>query len=411
MATFRAVILTGKGQSRSDGYTQVKIKITQNRKLAYIPTDLYVKTNEFRNGQATGNESAWTNSRILDYLKAYTDNYLKLGDVRYKMTATEIREAVTAKDEKQTVSFTDFADKWLKTLQEKNRTGAYRAAKCLVTHLTNFKGRLNFDEVTADFLFDFEKYLTRKGVKNAIASYMRWFRVIFNEGRKQYNDEDRGIILIPNYPWKRYRIKTPEHDANQHALTVDQLRALISYQPITHRERQTIDVFKIMLCMFGLNTKDIYYLKSVQKNNRISYIRSKTGHKFSIKVEPELRSLIDRYPGTGKTLFNFSENYKSDQLFLKAVNMGLKSICERAKWPRITTNWARHTVASILRNDLQIDLNDVGRCLGHASGKVTDQYIRYDYSIEDRILRQFLNYIFATPEKKSIVKEEMIFAN
>jgi integrase len=163
--------------------------------------------------------------------------------------------------------------------------------------------------------------------------------------------------------------------------------------------------------MFGLNTKDIYYLKSVQKNNRISYIRSKTGHKFSIKVEPELRSLIDRYPGTGKTLFNFSENYKSDQLFLKAVNMGLKSICERAKWPRITTNWARHTVASILRNDLQIDLNDVGRCLGHASGKVTDQYIRYDYSIEDRILRQFLNYIFATPEKKSIVKEEMIFAN
>jgi integrase len=378
---------------------------------AYIKTDLYVKPKDFRNGMATGDEATWVNSRIIDYLRQYTDKYLKLGDVAHEMTANEIRTAVMAKNDRQVIPFIAFAEKWLNGLLNAKRTGSHRAAICLVKHLKDFKGNLTFDEVTADFLLSFEKYMERQGVKNAIASYMRWFRVIFNEGRRQYNDEDRGIILIANYPWKRYRIKTPEHDANQHALTVDQLRALISYKPITYRERQTIDVFNIMLCMFGLNTKDIYCLKSLQKNNRISYMRSKTGHKFSIKVEPELKPLIDRYPGTGKTLFNFSENYKSDQLFQKAVNMGLKSICERAKWPKITTNWARHTVASILRNDLQIDLNDVGRCLGHASGKVTDVYIRYNYEIEDRINRKFLDYVFAEPEKKSIVKTELIYSN
>ena len=40
MATFKAIVLQNK--RRRDGFWQVYIRVTQNRKVAYIPTDKYV---------------------------------------------------------------------------------------------------------------------------------------------------------------------------------------------------------------------------------------------------------------------------------------------------------------------------------------------------------------------------------
>ena len=92
MATFRAVILTGTGQVRADGYANVKIKVQQGKNVAYIKTDLFVLPREFVNGQSTGPTAGWVNKRIIDYLQQYSDAYLKLGERSYNMTAKEIRE-------------------------------------------------------------------------------------------------------------------------------------------------------------------------------------------------------------------------------------------------------------------------------------------------------------------------------
>jgi hypothetical protein len=60
-----------------------------------------------------------------------------------------------------------------------------------------------------------------------------------------------------------------------------------------------------------------------------------------------------------------------------------------------TTKWARHTWATIARNECKISKDDVALCLGHEDedNNVTDMYIKYDYSIIDVCNRKVIDMI------------------
>jgi len=62
---------------------------------------------------------------------------------------------------------------------------------------------------------------------------------------------------------------------------------------------------------------------------------------------------------------------------------------------KVTTKWARHTWATIARNECRINKDDVALCLGHedSDNKVTDMYIKYDYSIIDESNRKVIDFI------------------
>jgi integrase len=409
MATFRAVILRSSNQVRSDGMVNIKIRIQVGNSKAYIRTDLYVKASQFKAGSVTGADGDYLNRCILSYLTNFTDRYLAMGEMRYEMTAEEIRRAVTATTEKQRIDFHDYADKYLKSLLDDGKIGTWRSAIIVIRHLKEFKSPLFFDEIDATLLSNFDRWLKRRGCRNAISTYMARLRVIFNRGRSDYNDEDRGIILIPNYPWRKYKVKIPEHRANQNSLTIGQVRDLLSYSPKWPREELAQDVFLIMLCLMGPNTKDLFLMPQPAKG-RVVYFRSKTGHKFSVKLEPELKNLITKYQGKG-IMFNFRDRYKDDQLFQAAINKGLRSICRAKKWSDVTTNWARHTWATLCRTDLGISRDDIGRCLGHSSRSVTDVYIRYNYEIEDTTNRKLLDYIFRPTLGKQMLITAASFRN
>ena len=47
MSTYKAVILKGKNHIKDDGSSNIKIRITHNRKADYISTDLYVIPTSF----------------------------------------------------------------------------------------------------------------------------------------------------------------------------------------------------------------------------------------------------------------------------------------------------------------------------------------------------------------------------
>jgi integrase len=71
----------------------------------------------------------------------------------------------------------------------------------------------------------------------------------------------------------------------------------------------------------------------------------------------------------------------------------------KASFPlKVSTNWARHTWATIARNDCRINKDDVALCMGHEDidNRVTDIYIRYDYSIIDESNRKVLDLVAGT---------------
>src|SRR5690606_6802117 len=100
-------------------------------------------------------------------------------------------------------------------------------------------------------------------------------------------------------------------------------------------------------------------------HGRLEYARSKTdtednlnGFALSIKIEPELQSLLDNYSAEG-FLSEIKSRYSDVEYFNKAVNTGLKCICKELDIPKVTTNWARHTWASLARNKAGILKSDI----------------------------------------------------
>lgn len=413
MATFQAVILKGDIHVRQDKTSNIKIRITHNGKPEYISTDLFVHHKKFKKGHATGSDDSvhFLNGRIRDELKKYTERYLKLGSIPEKLTVKELKQLLMVEAFNEQINFHEFADSFVEELKSQGKTGSARGLTGVIASLKKYRPSLFIHEIDGVFLNDFAAYLKKQGLKNGIDNYMREFRLLFKKAIERFNDEDKGIIRIQYYPFKKYKFEKVKRETIRNALTISQVKRLLEYQPINKREALGKDVFFIMFCLIGINSKDLYFLKKPGKD-RIVYTRAKTGRKFSIKIEPELQEYFNRYPGDGEILFDFSVQYGYYLNFQKAANIGLQSICtrmhakfredhkddpeEKLDFPtEMTTNWARHTWATIARNDCRIPKDDVALCMGHedADNKVTDIYINYDYSIIDEANRKVINML------------------
>ena len=88
---------------------------------------------------------------------------------------------------------------------------------------------------------------------------------------------------------------------------------------------------------------------------------------------------------------------------MKAVNKGLAQIADELNLHcKLTTNWIRHSWASIARNKADVPKADVDFCLGHVNNdyKMADIYIEIDYSIFDKSNRAVLDYLEKISQKK-----------
>ena len=159
--------------------------------------------------------------------------------------------------------------------------------------------------------------------------------------------------------------------------------------------------------MMGINVKDLYSIKKVVRG-RLEYERSKTEtedniYRFplSIRIEPELEVLVRKYSDIA-FLSYFRRQYCDYRNFMKAINKGLDVIsCELNLHCKLTSNWARHSWASIARNKAGVPKADIDFCLGHVNNdyKMADIYIDIDYSVFDKSNRAVLDVLKKTSKK------------
>jgi integrase len=139
--------------------------------------------------------------------------------------------------------------------------------------------------------------------------------------------------------------------------------------------------------------------------------RRKDKGRISIKVEPELLPLLEKYGDPeGKRVFNFYKMYKNTGTFTAAINgfhrkgakgemlsAGLKKVGDTIGIKDLEFYAARHSWASIAQNDLDVDKYTVHTALNHVIDemKVTDIYTKKDWSPIDRANRKVLDYVFS----------------
>jgi integrase len=224
--------------------------------------------------------------------------------------------------------------------------------------------------------------------------------------KKQYNQEDLGIINIPNSPFAKFEIpKIPQ--TRKRAVSVETISDIskLPYrkviQPGNNRFNFAKDVFLLSFCLIGMNTVDLFNCDCIE-NGRITYNRTKTKNRradkaeISIKIEPEIMPLIEKYKDeTGEKVFKFHRMYNNPDIFNYAVNKGLKKIGALVGIDDLEFYAARHSWATIAMNVAKVNKYIVHTALNHVDEtmKVTDIYIDKDYSLIDEANRKVLDCI------------------
>jgi integrase len=276
----------------------------------------------------------------------------------------------------------------MQTMEAKTAEGYRSSIRAFKKYLGS--ETIDINEINYSLLVKFKAWLESQYGKGCRAAsyYLSCLRHIHRLAREEFNDDDVGVIRIPRQPFKSGLI--PSQPVTEHrALTLQQVRSICNVEPKTSRGRLAKDVFLLSFALVGMNTIDLYYLKkSDLKDGKLSYNRHKTDSVrkdkafIVVKVEEEALVIMNRYNGL-KSLLNFADRYADHKSFNRNVNKGMKEIGDAIKVEGLNTGYARHSWATIARNDCSIPRETVDEALNHAErggSRVTDIYIKRDFS-------------------------------
>jgi len=260
----------------------------------------------------------------------------------------------------------------------------YRITASRIAALVQDAHTLTLEDVSVAWLQTFDKALALTSPsRNARNIHLRNIRHVMNAA---IDDE-----LTHNYPFRRYKIR--EEETEKRALTLTQVRQLLA-APVSGYIEEYRDVFELMLYLLGIDLVDIFNLPAdCIKGGRLEYVRAKTGKRYSVKIEPEAVALIEKHRGEGWLLAPH-DRYAKHHDYLKHICAGLKKILPGYPFDRLATKWARHTVATLMINELDIPKETVSAALGHSMGsRITAVYINFDRRKVDAANRRFIDLI------------------
>ena len=294
-------------------------------------------------------------------------------------------------------------------------------------HFSEEKAELIYEvikDLTSRFLREYEawlrqdRYITVRQNKTAkqayktikkpalndtgVHSYMGIIQSVFNAALLHFNDYEKGDIIITNDPFKVYTIPAVL-EAKKRAVDVDIIRKIYKYSPVNKRKRTTMftrDIYILSFLLAGMNAVDMLNCKMV--NGRIEYERQKTKDRrkdnafISVYVHPLALPIIDKYRDPSEQhLFDFYKRYSNVRNLTKGIHRGMRSLCDELGIDYIQFYSARHSFATIARNECNISKDDISLCLNHSSGKtVTDTYIKQDFSRIDKVINKVVEYVF-----------------
>jgi integrase len=404
MATFKIVVV--KADQKSDKTWNVKVRVTHNRRIGYIGTDYYVTRKSINSKyEIINNDIILAVNKVID---RYRTLETTLGD---KLPSYSLKQLTDffKRDRKGDIDFIAFIDSRLEELKRGQKLKTWATYQTTKNRLIKFTGLsiLPITLITVKFLEGFETWLRRHKENNewkecndtSINLYMRNIRALFNAARKQYNDEDLGDFQIKHYPFGKYDMPdAPE--TKKRNLSIETILAIRDYPTKRKLDIQAQDVFMLSFYFVGMNTVDMFHCPSVQ-NNRITYNRHKTEGKrkdkalISLSIPEEAVSILQKYKGK-RSAFDFRERYANASDFNKYVNRGLKRIGEALNLPdTLSSYYARHSWATIARNDCRISEEDVHRALNHSNPnmKVTDIYLAKDWRFIDESQHKVIDYM------------------
>ncbi len=432
MATVSWVVF--KHHKKSDNTYNPKIRISHNRTSSYISTSIYTELVRFKKNSASG---TITSEKIKEELDGLVREYRQIINENQDVvneceTSKDIVAMIERRKQRREIDFIEFARMFIeKTPNEGTKTVKTTGINSLCHFLNHKNGneKLLIKDLTSRFLREYEawlrqdRYITVRQNKTAkqayktikkpalndtgVHSYMGIIQSVFNAALLHFNDYEKGDIIITNDPFKVYTIPAVL-EAKKRAVDVDIIRKIYNYSPVNKRKRTTMftrDIYILSFLLAGMNAVDMLNCRMV--NGRIEYERQKTKDRrkdnafISVYIHPLALPIIAKYRDpSGQHLFDFYKRYNNVRNLTKGIHRGMRSLCDELGIDYIQFYSARHSFATIARNECNISKDDISLCLNHSSGKtVTDTYIKQDFSRIDKVISKVVDYVFYNEKK------------
>lgn len=269
----------------------------------------------------------------------------------------------------------------------KSTFDSFRYTQALVRKFQSSADRMVFEDITYGWLSDLEAWMKKKNLsQNTRKIHFGNIRIAMREAYK------RG--LTDNDPFRRFTFR-PEK-TRKRSISVEMLRKLFNY-PVEPYAELYRDMFKLIFMLIGINSIDLFNLKSITPDGRIEYKRAKTGRLYSIKVEPEAMEIIEKYRGKNGLLC-IADRWTDYRNFRHQMNKAIKDIgvshgkgakrsASNGPFDGVTSYWMRHSWATIARSIKALSL-------GHGDGNpVTSVYIDEELRVVDEANRRVLDWV------------------
>ena len=411
-----------KGEIKSDGTYNIKVRFTLDRKFKRLSTNFFVTSKDLTKSLKL-KEGTTVKREVDKLIQTYQEKCAKLQLEVNHYTLDDILEYLKAERTRtQSIDFIQYCKEWLETTDIKGKKNYQSALNSFISYLG--KEHLKTDEVTSQLLNGFKAHLNLKREKlvlqlqkqgkripsnRTVSLYLGSIRHLFNEAKKKYNDYDKNVILIPHSPFEH--VEVPKQEATRKralsAETINQILKLPYIRNANGKERicpfnLAKDCFILSFCLMGMNSVDLHSCDEIE-DNAITYYRSKTTGrrldkaKMKVDILPVLSFLMEKYKDyTGRRVFRFYQMYNTANNFNRAINLGLKQIGKILKVDDLEFYAARHSWATIALNKVGIDKYTVHAALNHVDEtmRVTDIYIERDFVNENKANAKVVKYVF-----------------
>lgn len=272
----------------------------------------------------------------------------------------------------------DYMRTQVEQLRAANRLGTAKNYEKTMCSFGNFLGdvRLPLSALTEQVIADYNAFLVQRGlVRNSVSFYMRVLRAVYNKAVRQKLIEQQHPFTEVYTGIDRTRKRAvPESVIVQlYRLDLEEGSSLALCR----------DMFIFSYCTRGMAFVDIAYLKkSNLQNGMICYARRKTGQLLSVRIEPSIRRIIDRYADTDSpyvfpilTSLDAAEAYEQYQVALNTHNRLLGRLSEISGCGcKLTSYTSRHSWATAARNH-NVPISVISQGMGHTSEQTTQIYL------------------------------------
>ena len=357
-------------------------QLTHRRKIRQITTDIHVHPdqwdadNERICRHLCGDRWMVLQGRIDNDVAILRHIITELDNGRDPYTVDDIVMLFEAPERRLAVE--TYIQRQIDYLRDCNRYGTACNYERAMRSFQNFTGdtHIPVTAITEQLIENYHTFLLRRGlVRNSISFYMRILRAIYNKAVRQQ-------LVVQTYPFRN--VYTGIDRTRKRAVDEDTVACLYRLD-LRDRPRMALarDLFLFSYFTRGMAFVDIAYLrKSDIADGMIRYTRRKTGQQLSIRIEPCIREIIERYrpddspyvfpilktDDAGRAYIQYRTAINSHNHMLRQLSKMLPECCS------LTSYTSRHSWATAARNH-NIPISVISAGLGHTSERTTQIYL------------------------------------